>query len=845
MTEKERIEMLEEEDESSMFGFLNLQTIYKILLFNWYWFVLSIVICVGIVLVDIRYTQPVYQVSSKMLIRSAQTGSTRISSAVNLGHVNNSDGFDNEMVLLKSVQLAEDAVKDLKLYVSYMLEGTVTDKPMYGNNPVSVDLDEKHLDDLSGSIAVDIEQVEHSKISVSCNVGGKIYKRTGNLPMSISTPQGVLSFKSNPQGAWNPGKKIMATISNPKAVAGGYAGNLSTGQLSETTSIAVLSRTDILPQRSIDYLKQLVVVYNRQANEDKNQVAFRTEQFINQRLEKINVELGSTDSKIENYKQSRKMVGGNSIAGAAMEKYLSGDDNLDAMETELMLQKSIMEYMNMPANKYQTLPSNVGLTDPAATSLIAQYNELVMKRNQLLHNASEINPSVKEITHQIDDLSSSIKRAMHQYETSLQLKRNAIQRLNGKYTGQISEAPEQERYLTEIGREQSVKSSLYILLLQKREENSISLAATADKGRLIDDPVCVGQISPEKNKLMGIAFGVGFGFPFLIFLLIEFFRFRIEGHEDVAKLTDLPIIADIAVANDAVKTRGDIVVRANKNSQMEEVFRGMRTNLQFMMKENENVIMFTSSTSGEGKTFTAANLAVSFALLGKKVLIVGLDIRRPRLSTLFEVKTKSKGISTLLTYDNPTREEIMEVIQESEIDDNLWMMPAGPVPPNPSELVSRKSLEDIFAILRKEFDYVVVDTAPVGLVTDTLQIARVCDATVLMCRADYTEKAAFANINSLAHSNILPNVAIAINGIDMSKKKYGYAYGYGRYGKYGKYSYRNYYGKSKYGGYGYGGYGYGGYGYGGRYSTYGYHSYGYGSYSNSHYGNPDDNSIKK
>ncbi len=843
MTEKERIEMLEEEEESSMFGFLNLQMIYKILLFNWHWFILSIVICVGIALVNIRYTQPVYQINGKLLIRSEKSAnSQRISTAVNLGHVNNSDGFDNEMVLLKSVQLAEDAVRDLKLYVTYMLEGTVTDKPMYGNNPVSVDLDAKHLESLNTAINIDIEQVEHGKVSVSCNINGKHLVRTGNLPMAISTPLGTISFKTNPDGAWNPGKKLIATIVNPKAVAGGYAANLVVGQLSETTSIATLTRNDILPQRSIDYLKQLVIVYNRQANEDKNQVAFRTEQFINQRLEKINVELGSTDSKIENYKQSKKMVGGNSLAGAAMEKYISGDDNLDAMETELMLQKSVMEYMNMPANKYQTLPSNVGLTDPAATSLISQYNELVMKRNQLLHYASELSPSVKEITLQIDDLAASIKRAMHQYETSLMLRKNAIQRLNGKYTGQISEAPEQERFLTEIGRQQSVKSSLYILLLQKREENSISLAATADKGRLIDTPVCTGQISPERNKLLGIAFGIGFGFPFIIFLLIEFFRFRIEGHEDVAKLTSLPIIADIAVANDAVKTRGDIVVRANKNSQMEEVFRGMRTNLQFMLKENENVIMFTSSTSGEGKTFTAANLAVSFALLGKKVLIVGLDIRRPRLSTLFEVKTKSNGISTLLTYDDPTREEVMNTIQESEIDKNLWMMPAGPVPPNPAELVSRKSLEKIFDILRKEFDYVVVDTAPVGLVTDTLQIARVCDATVIMCRADYTEKAAFESINSLAMNKILPNVAIAINGIDMSKKKYGYAYGYGRYGKYGKYSYRTYYGKSKYGGYGYG---YGGYGYGGRYSTYGYHSYGYGSYSSSHYGNPNDNSIKK
>lgn len=234
-----------------------------------------------------------------------------------------------------------------------------------------------------------------------------------------------------------------------------------------------------------------------------------------------------------------------------------------------------------------------------------------------------------------------------------------------------------------------------------------------------------------------------------------------------------------------------------------------------MLKEKQNVIMFTSTVSGEGKTFVASNLAVSFALLGKKVLLVGLDIRRPRLAALFQLHGENqKGISTLLTKESPSREDINDQIVSSGVNDNLDILFAGPIPPNPAELVSRSSLGDIFAVLREDYDYIIVDTAPVGLVSDTLQIARIADITVTVCRADYTEKNAFIELNTLADNGKLPNMCVVLNGIDMSKRKYGYAYGYGRYGKYG------------------------------HYGKYGYHSYGYSSYQSSHYDNPNDDSVK-
>ena len=371
--------------------------------------------------------------------------------------------------------------------------------------------------------------------------------------------------------------------------------------------------------------------------------------------------------------------------------------------------------------------------------------------------------------------------------------------------------------MNQIGRQQDVKSGLYLMLLQKREENSISLAATADKGRLIDPPLPGGKISPKSASILLVGGILGLAIPALIFFLLQLIRYRIEGHEDVVERTKLPILADVPVASESAKTKADIVVHENKNNQMEEIFRSMRTNLQFMLHENEKVILLTSTTSGEGKTFNAANLAVSFALLGKKVILVGLDIRKPRLAELFEIKDHKRGITPLLTHEHPTEDMIRENILPSGINDNLDLLMAGPVPPNPTELISRPSLEDVMAVLRNHYDYILIDTAPVGLVTDTLQIGRVANATIYMCRADFTPKSAFDLINDLAAEKKLPNMAIVLNGIDMSKKKYGYYYGYKSYGKYA------YYGKY------------------GRYSSYG----SYGTYSNSNYGDKNDTSVKR
>ena len=603
-----------------------------------------------------------------------------------------------------------------------------------------------------------------------------------------------------------------------------YVNELQVAQTAKSTSIAQLQLTDEVPQRSLDYLKQLAIVYNRQANEDKNTIALRTDKFINDRLGKINAELGKTEGQLQNYKQQNGIVELKMNAGNSVANQNNSELKLSEVETQIELFNTIArEVESSSRNLSQVIPSNVGLDDQSSTSLINKYNELVLERNRLLRSASESSPVVEPLTAQIRELNGNIRRAIGAARQNLLIQRDAVLSQVNKFNEQVAETPQQERMLTQIDRQQEVKSGLYLMLLQKREENNISLAATADKGKLIDDPQLLGKISPKSTSIMLVALLIGLVLPVLVILILQFFRYKIEGHDDVARLTKLPIIADVAIASNKAKGKADIVVHENQNNQMEEIFRSMRTNLQFMLKEGQKVVLFTSSTSGEGKTFNAANLSVSFGLLGKKVILVGLDIRRPRLAELFGINDHKHGITNLLVKDNPTIEDIYEQILPSGVNKNLDLLMAGPIPPNPAELIARNSLDIIINLLKEKYDYIMIDTAPVGLVTDTLQIARVANASIYMCRADYTPKSSFNLINALANEKKFPNMAIVLNGIDMSKRKYSYYYGYGGYGKYGRYG-RASYGTSY-----------------GQYGNYG----NYGNYANSHYGNKHDDSIKR
>lgn len=839
MEETTKLELDKEQEKQGIASFFDFAALYRTVILNWYWFVLSLIIFGGIGAIYLRYTTPLYQSTAKLLIKDEDNNSRRGSSLQNmsnLGIISNSTGVDNEMEILSSHSIAEDAIRDLKLYVNYTTEGKVKDIIAYRDQPLTVDIDAAHLDRLNRPINLNITKKgssyvvtgtysvptdeEYSEGPFALNV------KFTTLPATIPTRAGTITISSNNGRTLRDAQVLKVNILSPKMASDKYVNELKVAQNAKTNSIVQLQLTDEVPQRSLDYLKQLAIVYNRQANEDKNVVAHQTEKFINSRLEKINAELGKTEGELQNYKQKNGMVELKMNASNSVSNQNTSEQKLAEMETQIELFNTIArEVESSSRNLRQVIPSNVGLDDESSTSLINKYNELVLERNRLLRSASESSPVVEPLTAQIRDLNYNIRRAIASARRNLQIQRDALLTQVDKYTNEVEETPQQERMLTQIGRQQEVKSGLYLMLLQKREENSISLAATADKGKLIDDPQLNGQVSPNSTYIMLIALAIGLAIPVAIILLIQLFRYKIEGHDDVARLTKLPIIADIAIASNSAKSKAGIVVHENQNNQMEEIFRALRTNLQFMLHEGEKVVLFTSSTSGEGKTFTASNLSVSLGLLGKKVILVGLDIRRPRLAEQFGIKDHKHGITNLLVKDNPNAEDVEAQILPSGVNKNLDLLMAGPVPPNPAELIARSSLETIIAILKDKYDYIMIDTAPVGLVTDTLQIGRVANATIYMCRADYTPKASFGMINALAMEEKLPNMAMVLNGVDMSKKKYSYYYGYGKYGKYGRYGYGSGYSYGKYGNYG---------------------NYGsYGNYSNSHYGDKNDHSVKR
>src|SRR5574344_1912202 len=823
------LETEDSEEQSS----LNFQSIISLLMIYKQWFIISLIICLLGAFIYLRYAHPVYEVTSKILVKDQESttrgrSSSMLSNMQDLGFISNSVGIDNEVEILQAHTLAEQAVKDLKLYVEYKQKGKVRSQLIYKENPLNIDLDPAHLDKMKMPIKLTI-----SKNGNEYDVIGKTYNEDGDefpfdcsfssLPTTISTRSGVITITKNTAMVYtrnsNMNKDLIVTINPPMDVATAFVKAMNVEPTSKTTDIALITLHDADPDRASDYLRQLAVCYNRQANIDKNEVAEKTEAFINNRLEKINAELGSTEGALESYKKRNKLADLKRDATSTLTSTSTYEQKLADANTQVQLLNYLYEYISNPDNKMQVIPSNVGLVDQSSTALIMKYNEAVLERNRVLRSASENSPAVQTYTNTINELAGSIRSALSQARRGMEIQRQGIEKQYNMYNGKIESSPEQERILTQIGRQQEVKSGLYLMLLQKREENSISLAATADKGKLIDEPSFEGKVSPKSSIILLIALVLGVGIPMLFIYLIQLMRYKIEGHDDVARLTHLPIVADVAVASEEAKDSAGIVVHENTNNQIDEIFRSMRTNIQFMLNGDQKKILFTSSTSGEGKTFNAANLAVSFALLGKKVILMGLDIRKPALGRLFGLSDKQHGVTSLLVNDNLQKEDVYSQIQKSGVNDNLDLLLAGPIPPNPTELLARETLSKVIDALDEQYDYIITDTAPVGLVTDTSQIGKLADVTVYLCRADYTPKSNFAMLNSLVAEKKLKNTCIVLNGVDLSKKKYGYYYGYGKYGKYASYG-----------------------GYGHRYGSYTYGSYGsYGSYGNSH----DGNSIKK
>lgn len=777
---------------------------YRELLFryiiHWPWFVASIMVCLIVAWVYLHFQTPVYQVSASIMIKDDKKsgGSTDLENLGIGGVITSTQSIDNEIEVLRSKTILKEVVNNLELYITYNDEDEFPKKEMYKTSPVIVNLTAQEADKLPDAALIDMKISPEGGLDVNLKVGLNEYNQHfDRLPAVLPTDAGTFGFalKDSLTNGKIEGQKgerhISAVVSQPFGVAKGYQGALSIAPTSKATSVAVVSLMNTNIQRAQDFINKLMEMYNRNTNNDKNEVAEKTREFINERIKIIDEELGSTEDKLEAFKRNAGLTDISSDAQLAVSGNAEYEKKRVENGTQINLVRDLTKYINNPSNEYEVLPGNIGLEDNGLTTQIERYNELVTERKRLLRTSTESNPMIVNLDTSIRAMKANVQAAINGTLQGLLIVKADLDREAGRFSRRISDAPGQERQYVSIARQQEIKAGLYLMLLQKREENAITLAATANNAKIIDEPVASGgPLSPKPNMIYMIALVVGVGLPVGIIFLISLTKLKIEGRGDIEKLTRLPIVGDVPLTTD--KT-GSIAVFENQNTLMSETFRNIRTNLQFMLEKEQKVILVTSTISGEGKSFISANLAISLSLLGKKVVIVGLDIRKPGLNKVFNISRKEQGITQYLA--NPEK-NLMDFVQPSDISKSLYILPGGTVPPNPTELLARDGLEKAVAILRKEFDYVILDTAPVGMVTDTLLIGRVADLSVYVCRADYTRKAEFTLVNELASANKLPNLCTVINGLDLQKKKYGYYYGYGKYGKY--------YGYGKRYGYGYG-----------------------------------------
>ena len=778
-------------------------------LIHWPWFVGAVIVCLIAAYVYLYVATPVYNISATVLIKDDKKGgnSNNVAGLDELGLsglITSSQSIDNEIEVLRSKTLVKEVVNYLNLYVTYQDDDQIPSKELYKTSPVQVSMIPQEAEKLKENIIIEMVVQPQGSLDVNVKMEDKeIQKHFEKLPAILPTDQGTLSFfqatdsissKKNEEvsSPVQDVRHITATISQPMNVARGYCENLSIEPTSKTTSVVTVSLKNSSLQRGQDFINQLLEMYNRNTNNDKNEIAQKTAEFIDERIGIISKELGSTEADLETFKRDAGITDLSSDAQIA----LTGNAEYEKKQVENRTQISLVEDLKkyLGHNEYEILPSNVGLKDIPLAAQIDRYNEMLIERKRLLRTSTENNPAIINLDTSIRATKANVQATLEGTLQGLFITKADLDREAKRYMRRISDAPGQERQYVSIARQQEIKAGLYLMLLQKREENAIMLAATANNAKIIDDAIAdVIPVSPKRSIIYLAALCLGIAIPVVVIFLIDLTKFKIEGRADVEKLTSVPVVGDIPLTDEKNTKDGSIAVFENQNNLMSETFRNIRTNIQFMLQNDKKVILVTSTVSGEGKSFTSANLAISLSLLGKKVVIVGLDIRKPGLNKVFNLSSKEKGITQYLA--NPEM-DLMSLVQSSDVNKNLYILPGGTVPPNPTELLARDGLDKAIEILKKNFDYVILDTAPIGMVTDTLLIGRVADLSAYVCRADYTHKAEYTLINELFHEQKLPNLCTIINGVDLKKRKYGYYYGYGKYGKH--------YGYGKRYGYGYG-----------------------------------------
>ena len=738
---------------------------------HWKWFVLSIILCLAYGALKVYRAAPMFRASGLVLIKDSRTGSDEF--LLDLAGMGRSN-MENEMAALKSPDLCAKVVAALEFYTTYSIQGKfgMRERELYkSESPIYVRLENVPPDSILYPAFLEFVPLGNR---FEINTFGKTYSvNVKDMPIQLETPGGVFYIDMH-KGASMPERNIFVSINNPKALSWGYAGMLDVQERSENSTLLNVSMSGYHPLKCIDFIIKLIEIYNDETNKDKNAVALNTSTFILDRLKVIEADLAGVEKNAEDFRQTHQITDISSAAGMYFQRSGQHEQEKAHLETQINHISYVETFINNPANKSLTLP-NLFLSDAGITGLVNKYNETLLQRERLEKASSELNPELVQINENLEAMRQSIITSISSVKQTLLISMRNLERQNVINNARVQTVPELDRQYGEITRQQKVKEDLYIYLLKKKEETLLSQAAISPKAKMITAPAFAMQTAPDRQTTMMYSLLAGLFIPIIVIIIRDFFRTKIESREDIEKILQVPFIGEISRNSD---TSTSVVVKKNVNSSIVELFRALRNNLNFIIgKTDKKVILVTSTLAGEGKTFVSINLAMSFALMNKKVLLVGLDIRNPKLAQNLGLK-KSKGITSFLSS---AEEDYTELVTNTTYHENLFLLQSGSVPPNPNEILASDRLDLLIKELRSDYDIIIVDTAPVGLVSDTFLLNRIADIFVYVTRENITPKQTSDFINSLYTENRLSNMYVVLNATELRKKKYGYArykYGY-------------------------------------------------------------------
>lgn len=764
--------------------FMRIQDLFTLCLAQWRWFVLSLAVCLAVAVYYLLSTPPVYTRTASLLIKEDSKGQSLSSdigsSFAELGLVQSNTNVNNEMVSLQSPSVMYDVVRRLHLDVDYHVDGSLYRPVIYGRScPAQVS-----FPDLSDneSAALTLELTSDSGVRLSDFVRNGEDLPTdapvsGQFNDTLRTPLGpvVVIPSATFSGSFS-GPVYVSRVPLASAVAR-YSAGFSVALNNEKTSILDLTFRDVSTQRAEDVLNTIIAVYNENWVKDKNQIAVSTSMFINDRLAVIESELGHVDDNISTYKSEHLLPDVQAASQLYMTESSQTKSQILDLSTQLSMARYIRNYLTGNSGRNQLLPANTGLSNGNIEKLIAEYNTTQLQRNNLVANSSEQNPLVVDMDQSLRSMRGVIISSVDNLIQTLNTQLQGLQRSEQLTTERLAANPTQAKYLLSVERQQKVKESLYLFLLQKREENELSQAFTAYNTRVITPPTgSMIPTAPLKKNILLVAFAFGLLIPAVVIFLRETLNSKVRGKKDLESLS-LPLVGEIPqVGKKRKKDTGlTVCVKPGKRDVINEAFRVLRTNVDFMMHKNmqENVLLITSFNPGSGKSFLSLNLASTLALKGKQVLIIDGDLRKASVST--HVQSPKTGLANYLAGEVS---DVTSLIQPSPNFPTLSVLPVGTLPPNPTELLEDERFSALIASLRSRYDYILIDCPPVEIVADTQILARQADRTLFVVRAGLLERSMLSDLETMYTDKRFKNMAIILNGTANGSGRYGYKYGY-------------------------------------------------------------------